>query len=164
MTSPVKNVHMLILLENDIPKAIEFYKKLGLKLQFHLENQWAEFLLGGVKIGLCPYKEELPERRTGIVFEVDDINALYNELKDTGVFVGEPVEKVHGIMLGIKDPGGNIIDLYQPTPEKVQEMVEKIKKEDKEKEACCGGTSDDCKCKAAGKECCNTKTDKQSKS
>ena len=157
MTSPVKNVHMLILLENDMPKAIEFYKKLGLQLQFHLENQWAEFMLGDVKIGLCPYSEPLPDRRSGIVLEVGDVKKLYNEFKDSLTFVGEPVEKVHGIMLGIKDPGGNIIDLYEPTPEKVRDMVEKIKKE--ENDDCCGGTSDDCKCKAAGKECCSTEQD-----
>jgi len=151
---------MLILLQNDMQKAIEFYKQLGLKLQFHLENQWAEFMLGNVKIGLCPYPEKLPDRRAYIVLEVDDVNKLYNEFKDTFSFVGEPVEKVHGIMLGIKDPGGNIIDLYQPTPEKVQEMVEKIKKEDADK--CCGGTSEDYKCKAAGMEH-NCKTNGEAK-
>ena len=49
----------------------------------------------------------------------------------------KPVDAAHGVMTSIQDPSGNILDLYQPTPEKIKELAEKMKKED----ACCGGGS-----------------------
>ena len=63
--------------------------------------------------------------------EVADVQKSYDELKAAGIeFVREPNAAVHGIMASIKDPGKNIIDLYQPTPEKVEEMVKNIKEKE----------------------------------
>jgi hypothetical protein len=103
-------------------------------------------MLGEVKIGLSPTTQELPERRPGIVLYVEDLMAFYQQYKDTITFLSEPVEKVHGIMASIKDPGNNILDLYQPTPEKVEDLIKKTKEEGD----CCGGTSDDsCVCRGS---------------
>ena len=53
---------------------------------------------------------------------------MYKTLKEEGVeFVNEPVEAPHGIMVGFKDPSGNVLDLYQPTPEKMKQFVEETK-------------------------------------
>ena len=41
----------------------------------------------------------------------------------------KPTEAAHGIMASIQDPSGNILDLYQPTPEKIKELAEKLKME-----------------------------------
>jgi len=129
---PIK-VGMVILMQHDLGKAVEFYRDvLKLPLRFHLENKWAEFDLGCVKFGLCPITEEQGEIRTGIVLEVmEDLLSLYESLKDQVVFLNEPVVAVHGIMVGFKDVGGNILDLYQPTLDKVKDLV----KETMEKEA-----------------------------
>ena len=125
----IKKVGILILMENDLVKAVDFYKKIGLDLKFHLKDKWAEFILGEVKIGLCPIKQEFVERHTGIVLEVENMEKTFQELKEKGVtFFKEPFEAIHGIMASIKDPSGNILDLYQPTPEKVSELVNKVKK------------------------------------
>jgi len=134
MQNDVK-VGMLILMENDLEKAIEFYKKMDFPVAFHLEGKWAELNIGDVKIGLAPTDQELPDRHTGIILEVPDVKKAYEKFKKAGVeFVREPFEAVHGIMASIKDPGKNIIDLYQPTPEKVEEMVKDLKaKEDAKK-------------------------------
>jgi len=129
----ITKVGMIILLEHDVDAAVEFYKKLGLKQIFHIKESWAEFALGDVKIGLCPTKQEPHERITGIVFEVEDIRAFYEAHKNEIPFKSEPVEKVHGIMASIQDPGGNIIDLYEPTPQKVQNLVKEVVKKDAEK-------------------------------
>jgi len=149
-------VGMLILLEPDVDKAAEFYEKLGFQKRFQIKGQWAEFALGDVKFGLCPTSQELPEHHTGIVLEVSDLNKIYNELKQQGVpFINEPKSPEHGIMVSFKDPGNNIIDLYQPTPEKVREIVEKIKQETEKQDLndndqCCGskkpGSCADCSC------------------
>lgn len=121
---PIK-VGMVILMQHDLGKAVAFYRDvLRLPLKFHLENKWAEFDLGCVKFGLCPIVEEQDNIRTGIVLEVkDDLLKLYESLKDTVTFLNEPVVAVHGIMVGFKDVGGNILDLYQPTLDKVKDLA-----------------------------------------
>lgn len=120
-------VGMLILMENDLTKAIEFYQSLGFPLVFHLKDKWAELTIDDIKLGLAPTTQQLPDRHTGIILEIADVKKAYKELQEKGVtFIREPFEAVHGIMTSIKDPGGNILDLYQPTPEKVSEVVKKI--------------------------------------
>lgn len=125
---PIK-LGMVILMQPDLPKAVEFYKKLGMKEKFHLQGKWAEFDLGCIKLGLCPTDQAQDNIRTGIVFELfEDLVALHKKLQAEGVvFVNEPVIAPHGVMVGVKDPGGNVCDLYQPTPEKLKEFVEKSK-------------------------------------
>jgi predicted enzyme related to lactoylglutathione lyase len=144
----VTKVGMVILMEQNLEDAVTFYKKLGLNLKFHLKNQWAEFSLGDMKVGLCPSSDTQDNKVTGIVFEVDDLRSLYNELKGQGFpFVNEPIEKIHGIMVSFKDPSGNIVDLYQPTPEKIRELVKKTVKEGID-EGCCGSSQKCCKAEA----------------
>ena len=118
---------MLILMENELEKAIAFYQTLGFPLTFHLKGKWAELAINDIKLGLAPTTQQLPDRHTGIILEVADVKKTYEELFAKGItFIREPFEAVHGIMTSIKDPGGNILDLYQPTPEKVREVVKKI--------------------------------------
>lgn len=127
---PIK-LGMVILMQPDLAKAVEFYKKLGMTQKFHLEGKWAEFDLGCVKLGLCPTDQAQDNIRTGIVLELfEDLLVLHKKLLAEGiVFVNEPVVAPHGVMVGVKDPGGNVFDLYQPTPEKLKEFVEKNKAE-----------------------------------
>jgi len=118
-------VGMVILMQHDLAKAVEFYRDvLNLPLKFHLENKWAEFDLGCIKFGLCPIAEAQDNIRTGIVLEINEnLMELYSSLKDKVTFLNEPVVAVHGIMVGFKDVGGNILDLYQPTLEKVKDLA-----------------------------------------
>jgi predicted enzyme related to lactoylglutathione lyase len=145
--SILKKVSMIILMEHDLEKAVAFYKKLGCTLKFHLKNQWAEFVLGDFKLGLCPTSSVEAHKKTGIVFEVENLSEVYKQLITREVeFLGEPVEKIHGIMVSFKDPSGNILDLYQPTPEKVQALIKKTCQKDKSSSACC---ADDDSCAQA---------------
>lgn len=130
----VKKLAMMIVMENDLQVAVEFYQKLGLELVFHVPHRWAEFKINEVQIGLCPTEEKIQLNRTGIVFEVPDLKAFYEERKEQITFLDKPTEAGHGIMASIQDPSGNILDLYQPTPEKIKELAEKLRKEDE----CCG--------------------------
>ena len=116
---------MVILMQPDLKKAVEFYQKLELKETFHLEGKWAEFDLGCVKLGLCPTDQAQDNIRTGIVLEVmQDLHVLYKRLKAEGVeFFSEPVTAPHGIMVAFKDAGGNVLDLYQATPEIYKEFI-----------------------------------------
>ncbi len=129
----IKKVAMIIVLQPDVEKAVEWYKNLGLRLVFHIKEKWAEFEVNGVKIGLCPTSStDLPDRHSGVVFEVADVQAVYEQLKDTVTFMNEPIRALHGIMVSIKDPGNSILDLYQPTPEKIKEYMDK-----QAQEGCC---------------------------
>lgn len=142
MTHPLK-LNMIILMQNDLARAVAFYKDFGLPLAFHVSHKWAEFDVDGVKLGLAETSHELPERRTGIVFEVDDLRAYYKEHKDEINFLSEPVEAVHGFIASFRDPGNNILDLYQPTPEKVKEAVQKAALDAQKQDGCCNHEHDE---------------------
>lgn len=141
--SHIQKVGMVILMQPDVEKAVEFYTNLGLQQVFYIPQKWAEFQIGSVKLGLCPTSQPQDDNRTGIVLEVDDLAATYQALKDTVHFVTEPKEAIHGHMVAFKDPGGNILDLYQPTPEKVHDLVKKVKaqgcckQDDQDAAGCC---------------------------
>lgn len=123
-------VGMIIFMEPNVDAAVEFYKKFNFPVTFHLAGKWAELQIGDVKLGLCPTDMELYERHTGVILEVEDVEKACQELKEAGVeLVREPFSAVHGIMASFKDPGLNIVDLYQPTPEKVHELAAKIKQD-----------------------------------
>jgi len=133
MQAPIiKKVHMFIMMAQDslFEDAVSFYKEIGLQPKFHLKDKWAEFQVGNMLIGVCPASQELPDRRTGIVMEVEDLKTIYDKQKDSITFLSEPVEAIHGIMASVKDPSGNIFDLYQPTPDKVRDLAQKIKEEE----------------------------------
>lgn len=144
-------VGMLIIMVKNVEQAIEFYKKLGLPVKFHLKEKWAELNVGGISLGLCPTDEQLPDRHTGIILQVSDAKKAFEMLAQEGVeFVREPAEALHGIMASIKDPSGNIMDLYQPTPERVEEMVRQMKENPEASECgcapdCCDSDCSDCK-------------------
>jgi len=135
--STVKKIAMVIVMENDLQAAFQFYKTLGLKLAFHVPDRWAEFKINDLQIGLCPTTESVNLNRTGLVFEVADLENFYQTHKDTMSFLDKPVEAAHGIMASVQDPSGNILDLYQPTPEKIQHLAQKLQDD----QMCCGGKS-----------------------
>lgn len=138
-------VGMIITIQPNLEQAFEFYKTLGLEAKFHLKDRWAEFQIGDVKLGLCPTDQELGEHHTGLVLEVKDLYQLHKDLTAKGItFATEPKEAPHGIMASIKDPGNNIIDLYQPTPEKVQDLVRKASEQGNEEDGCCGSSERCC--------------------
>lgn len=141
----VKRFGMIILMQKDLAAAVEFYKSLGFQLKFHLKDKWAEFELDTVKLGLCPTDEEPGLIRTGIVLEVDDLRRMYEERKDSIHFFTEPNAAVHGIMVSFKDPSGNVLDLYQPTPENVKELIKKTAEKNGEIiDECCGAKEGCC--------------------
>lgn len=122
----VKKLAMVIVMVPNVEQAVAFYALFGLRLRFHLKNAWAEFSLGDVKLGLCPTSSPVLNTRTGIVLEVEDLNKVYQELKDTVIFLSEPKKALHGIMVSFQDTGGNILDLYQPTPEKIGQLLDEV--------------------------------------
>lgn len=51
----------------------------------------------------------------GLIFQTDDCQATYDQLKDAGVeFTQEPVERFYGTDCALRDPFGNPIRITQP--------------------------------------------------
>ncbi len=136
MSQAVIGVYMVILMQEDLAVGTEFYKKLGLKLIFHIPGKWSELEAGGIKIGLCPSKiaakgdhsehvfQATKGSHSGLVFQVTDVVATYKTLQEQGiVFLNEPTVATHGIMVSCADPSGNMFDLYQPTHDKLKKAV-----------------------------------------
>ena len=50
-----------------------------------------------------------------LVFIADDVQALYDSLKDSGVtdFTQEPTEHFYGTDMGVRDPSGNAVRILQ---------------------------------------------------
>ena len=54
----------------------------------------------------------------GVIFNVDDCRATYEELRAKGVeFTQEPTEHFYGIDCGLRDPFGNPLRITQPAPQ-----------------------------------------------
>ena len=53
---------------------------------------------------------------SSIVFQTDDVRALYETLVERGVtdFTQEPTDNFYGIDMGLRDPFGNAIRILQP--------------------------------------------------
>lgn len=125
MEQAVTGVYMIILMQEDLQQGIDFYTKLGLKVIFYIPGKWSELEVGGIRIGLCPATTVQKGHHTGLVFQVEDVKATYELLKNEGVvFANEPVVATHGIMVSCTDPSGNLFDLYQPTHDKVKKVLE----------------------------------------
>lgn len=151
----ITNLSMLILMQPDLDAAVAFYNQLGLPIKFRMKNTWAEFELNGIKIGLCQSNSPAQDNRTGIVLAVNDLGLLHETLKNSITFLTNPIEAAHGIMTSIKDPGGNIIDLYQPTPERIKDILAQQQAQASENDACCKPQPTQC-CKTEEKSaaCC----------
>ncbi len=155
MERAVTGVYMIILMQEDLEKAVDFYKKIGLKLVFYIPGKWSEMEIGGVRIGLSPSSVPVArDRHTGVVFQVDDLMVAYHNLKDEGVvFANEPTVATHGIMVTCTDLSGNVFDFYQPTHDKLKKTLEEAGKMCKDS---CGKNGQDTCCKNIQKSngCC----------
>ncbi len=100
----------------DMERAVGFYRDaLGLDLMFQDGEKWTQFKAGGVNFAMAS-KEEAADSAVGatIVFEVPDIDAARGAIENAG---GEILDLRdmgdHGRTLSIRDPDGNLVQLYQ---------------------------------------------------
>jgi predicted enzyme related to lactoylglutathione lyase len=105
---------------SDMERALAFYNgTLGLSIALHAKAfDHAE--VGPdeplAKIGLhATGKQSTEKRRSGVVFDTDDINALHRRLKDKGVvFTLEPTKMPWGgIVADFLDPDNNELEVVQ---------------------------------------------------
>lgn len=110
------------LLVADIEQSIEFYtKKLGFDVDFRYEDFYAGISKDGCSIHLKSGKPSIEERQNkrnnedlAIVFSVDNIESLYEELLNRSVEVIQPLRQMpYGREFYIADPDGNIISYLE---------------------------------------------------
>lgn len=108
----------------DQQRALEFYRDaLGFEVRADVPMgpgaRWIEVAPAGAQTALALFTPPGLENRvgtfSGIVFECDDVQATYNELKQRGVrFTEEPADQPGGVMATFVDPDGNSFVLRGP--------------------------------------------------
>ena len=96
---------------DDLNEAKDYYENiLGLPLKFNLSERG----ILGFKVGsqepaiILKDRNKHPSAKLTIWFEVDDVNDLYDKLKNKGVkFLSEPFQINKGIAVEFEDPFGN---------------------------------------------------------
>jgi predicted enzyme related to lactoylglutathione lyase len=100
----------------DLPRARAFYgETLGLRQGDAFGDHWVEFNVGNATFGIGngePLGFE-PGMSTGAAFEVDDMDAMRERLKASGVEVGEVHEFPACVTCFARDPEGNRFALHQ---------------------------------------------------
>ena len=105
-------------LVTDINRSIEFYaNKLGFDLEFSYQDFYSGITKDGYSIHLKLAKPAIEERENkrnnqhlDIIFSVDEIEALYEDLKNQSVEVIQPLrDRPYGKEFYITDPDGYII-------------------------------------------------------
>jgi extradiol dioxygenase family protein len=121
----IKEIAFFAYSVRDVPRARAFYgETLGLREGESFGDHWVEYDLGNATFGIGN-GESLgfePGASTGAVFEVDDMNAVRERLRASGVEVGEVGEFPACIACFARDPEGNRFGLHQrraPVPENV---------------------------------------------
>jgi catechol 2,3-dioxygenase-like lactoylglutathione lyase family enzyme len=114
----IKTVWSITFYVSDLKRAKKFYEEtLGLETKYEYAS-YAGFECGGIEIGLIPKLEKgqkVSPLSPPVNFLVDDVEKVYNELKQKGVkFTKELHEEPWGgKQATFTDPDGNTLEITQ---------------------------------------------------
>lgn len=101
---------------SDLEKSLHFYQSIGFKIKFS-EDSWVEFDLGQTSFAILERpknKGNVIPGKTRIMFETNDIETVYNELKNKRVkIIGTIRSESYGKLLTFEDPDGHWLEFYQ---------------------------------------------------
>ncbi len=93
-----------------------FYEgALGLQLKFRDQDRWIQYNLGATSVSLA-CKEEAAPATSGLVmvFEVDGFDGAQERITAAGgQVVGLRDMGAHGAVLSLRDPEGNVVQLFK---------------------------------------------------
>jgi len=116
---------------NDVDGSLEFYRdRLGFKVDMHNPGKFASLIRDDLKLylsapgagsGGSAGGNPEPGGWNRFMLETDDINTLIRKLSDSGAnFKGEISEAGAGRARLLKDPSGNLIELFEFKTEPVE--------------------------------------------
>jgi len=109
---------------SDFERSIDFYTKLGMKrgMRYTPKEQQVTWEDPGKGPNIILYKNDGTGRsdfipgNISLTFAVSDIHAVAQELRDAGYpDIGEPKDYTVFLLLLVRDPDGNMIELSQET-------------------------------------------------
>ncbi len=110
------NLNQITVPSKDVPKAIEFYKNLGLKLIVHTHDHYARFecTVGDTTFSIH-HRENIPKGEGVLIyFEVENVAETVSELSKKGIRFDQMPEDKSWLWYEarLKDPDGNQIVIY----------------------------------------------------
>jgi predicted enzyme related to lactoylglutathione lyase len=120
MESPKRLQNVFVVAERPA-RLHEFYESaLGLQLKFRDKDRWIQYGVGNTSVALASREEAVPATAGVVmVFEVEDFAATAERVAASGGEVlGIRDMGSHGTVLSLRDPEGNIVQLFkrQGTP------------------------------------------------
>ncbi|MBS9781026.1 MAG: VOC family protein [Gammaproteobacteria bacterium] len=101
---------------SDLQKSIDFYTAIGFTVKF-IDNDWVEFNLGETSFAILQRpadKGKVTPEKTRIMFMVDDIESMYETLKQQNVtLIGNIRDESYGKLLTFADPDGHWLEFFQ---------------------------------------------------
>ncbi|MFJ1389146.1 VOC family protein [Capnocytophaga canimorsus] len=112
----IKKIYACWVYVSDLEVSKAFFQQLGFVLKFQQED-WVEFDLGATSFAILKRpaeKEKVKPQKTRIMFEVDDMENLYETLKSQNVrFIGTIRYETYGKLLTFEDPDGNWFEFFE---------------------------------------------------
>lgn len=115
MESPRRLQNVFVVADRPAELHAFYAQALGLQLKFRDQDRWIQYAVGNTSVALaCP--EEAAPATSGVVmvFEVDDFTAAAERVAAAGGEVlGTRDMGAHGAVLSLRDPEGNIVQLFK---------------------------------------------------
>jgi predicted enzyme related to lactoylglutathione lyase len=110
----IARINVVYLYVRDMERSRAFYRDvLGIPLEG--DEHWAEAtFIDGVRFAIHEAHGEVTPGTVNVDFEVADIDAAAQQLRDAGVDVGQIVREPFGCFAEFKDPDGYTLELFQP--------------------------------------------------
>ena len=122
MQSPKRLQNVFVVAQRPAELHSFYESALGLALKFRDNDRWIQYGVGGAHVALA-CREEAAPATSGLVmvFEVDDFSGAQERIAAAGGEVlGTRDMGSHGAVLSLRDPEGNIVQLFKrqgtPTP------------------------------------------------
>ncbi|OGZ69866.1 MAG: glyoxalase [Candidatus Staskawiczbacteria bacterium RIFCSPHIGHO2_02_FULL_42_22] len=114
----VKKIYAVWVYVKDLAESRKFYEDvIGLKFKLQ-DGDWIEFDLGQTSFGLLQRRkgDSFESQKTRVMFEVGNIEAAENILRDYGIkIIGDLRSESYGKLLTFEDINGHWLEFFEPT-------------------------------------------------
>ena len=101
---------------SDLQKSKQFYQDIGFEVKL-TDGDWIEFNFGETSFAILQrpaHKGDVIASKTRIMFETDDIELVYEELKNKGVkTIGEIKTEPYGKLLAFENLDGHWLEFFE---------------------------------------------------